>query len=342
MVLLALTTSDAVPPGVLTLPAWDALRAAEPIVACAPDDPTAEAVRRAGIAVAADPESPGADLTDRLSRHGGDVVWIAPRGACAPEGMSEVIGSTDPHGASLIRFIAVMDRLRTECPWDREQTHESLASYLLEETYEVLEALDARDTDALREELGDLLFQVYFHARLAAERDHDPWTIEEVAAGLVEKLVRRHPHVFADVEVRHAGEVEANWDRLKAAEKQRDSVLDGVPAALPALAYADKVLVRLRRAGLLDDDVAASLPDAADTTAEQRIGAELLRVVAAARTRSVDAESALRRAVRDLARRTEGSSAANVRRGEASPGPAQGVSDAGPGPADQATPLSES
>lgn len=304
MSLRVLTTSAAVRPGTLTLQAWDALRSAEAVVAHAAGDPTATEVRRAGIAVEAEPEPPGDDLPERLARHGGDVVWIAPPGASAPPGLTVLVGSADPQGASLVRLVDVMDRLRRECPWDREQTHDSLAPYLLEETYEVLEALDSGDPHALREELGDLLLQVYFHARLASERDHDAWTVDDVAAGLIDKLVHRHPHVFADVVVDHVGDAEANWDRLKAAEKPRASVLDGVPATLPALAHADKVLVRLRRAGLLDD--AAAAPADPDDGAELRIGADLLRIVQTARAQGVDAETALRRTVRDVARRTEG------------------------------------
>src|SRR6478752_8018374 len=123
-----------------------------------------------------------------------------------------------------------MDRLRSPggCPWDAEQTHASLATYLVEETYEVLEALDTGDRDHLREELGDLLLQVYFHARIASE-DEDGFDIDDVAGGIADKLVYRHPHVFAGLEVADADEVDRNWDRLKAAEKQRASVLDGIP-----------------------------------------------------------------------------------------------------------------
>ncbi|MGH3360610.1 MAG: MazG family protein, partial [Nocardioidaceae bacterium] len=252
-------------------------------------------------AVASPAEPPGDDLPARLSQRGGDVVWIAARGESAPGGLPVLVGSADPDGAALVRLIDVMGRLRRECPWNAEQTHDSLAPYLLEETYEVLEALDARDTGALCEELGDLLFQIYFHAQVASECEHDGWTVDDVARGLIDKLVRRHPHVFADALVRHAGDVEANWNRLKASEKKRASVLDGVPAALPALAYADKVLDRLRRAGALSES--AEVPSG--TSPESRVGADLLRTVQAARTEGVDAETALRRTVRELARRTE-------------------------------------
>jgi XTP/dITP diphosphohydrolase len=155
-------------------------------------------------------------------------------------------------GARLLDLVAVMDRLRSPggCPWDAEQTHRSLAPYLLEETYETLEAIDSGDRDHLREELGDLLLQVVFHARVAAEDPEDPWTVDDVAAGITEKLVRRHPHVFADATAPSAAHVEAAWEQLKAAEKQRGSVLDGIPPALPALALADATVRRARRAGL--------------------------------------------------------------------------------------------
>ncbi|QIK68337.1 MazG family protein [Nocardioides sp. HDW12B] len=188
-----------------------------------------------------------------------------------------------------------MDRLRTGCPWDREQTHRSLATYLLEETYETLEAIDTwaatgQDRD-LAEELGDLLLQVVFHARVASERrgDGSGFDIDDVAGGIVDKLVHRHPHVFAGLEVADADEVDRNWQRLKAAEKQRSHVLDGVPLALPALSLADKVLGRLARAGQAPRPV------------DPGIGAELLALVARAREAGVDPEQALRDAVRQAA-----------------------------------------
>ena len=128
-------------------------------------------------------------------------------------------GSYDVPGARLLDLVAVMDRLRSECPWDQRQTHRSLAAYLLEETYETLEAIESGDADHLREELGDLLLQVYFHARIAAESGPDGFTIDDVAAGIVDKLVHRHPHVFAGLDVADADEVNRNWEALKAAEK---------------------------------------------------------------------------------------------------------------------------
>jgi XTP/dITP diphosphohydrolase len=207
----------------------------------------------------------------------------------------------DRPGEQLLRLVEVMDRLRSPggCPWDAEQTHDSLATYLLEETYETLEAIDSGDATHLREELGDLLLQIVFHARVAAEHPDDPWTIDDVAAGISEKLVRRHPHVFGDAPAQTAAGVEASWDRLKAAEKQRTSALDGIPQALPALSLATKTIGRAERAGVAPD--MPSLPggvvaveSAPDETA---VGDALLALVARARDAGVDPEQALRRAV---------------------------------------------
>ncbi|MGH3394860.1 MAG: MazG family protein [Streptosporangiaceae bacterium] len=158
-------------------------------------------------------------------------------------------------GARLLDLVVVMDRLRTGCPWDARQTHESLAPYLLEETYEAIDALDGGDPGAFREELGDVLLQVVFHARVAAERaDGTGYTIDDVADGIIEKLTRRHPHVFGDVTVSGAEEVKANWDAIKAAERQAasgeaGSILDGIPLAQPALSLATALQRRAERAG---------------------------------------------------------------------------------------------
>jgi len=170
--------------------------------------------------------------------------------------MSDPVEPTVP-GAALLELVAIMDRLRRECPWDQRQTHESLAPHLLEETYEALEAVELGDAAALREELGDVLLQVLFHARIAAERtDGTGFTIDDVAAGIAGKLVRRHPHVFGDVRVSGADEVKRNWDRIKAAERAEGaesagepvSALDGVPMGQPALALAAQLQRRAERA----------------------------------------------------------------------------------------------
>jgi NTP pyrophosphatase (non-canonical NTP hydrolase) len=171
-------------------------------------------------------------------------------------------------GAGLLELMGVMARLRRECPWDAEQTHESLAPHLLEETYEALDALESGDPDAVREELGDVLLQVYFHAEVASERsDGTGYTIDDVADGIAAKLIRRHPHVFGDVNVSGPDEVKLNWDAIKAAERRAKgggpgSVLDGVPFGQPALALAAQLQRRAQRAGVPDD-----LADLADLTA---------------------------------------------------------------------------
>ncbi|WP_425491730.1 MazG family protein [Nocardioides mesophilus] len=198
--------------------------------------------------------------------------------------------SYDVPGARLLDLVTVMDQLRLHCPWDREQTHRSLASYLVEETYETLEAIESGDPVHLREELGDLLLQVVFHARVAAEADplEGGFDIDAVAGGIVDKLVHRHPHVFAGLDVADVAEVEANWETLKHAEKGRDSVLEGVPLALPALALADKVVGRAGRVG-----VTPALGGS--------LGERLLALVVEARAAGADPEQELRDAVRRLA-----------------------------------------
>ncbi|NIZ93284.1 MazG family protein [Kineosporiaceae bacterium B12] len=187
-----------------------------------------------------------------------------------------------------------MDRLRSPggCPWDAQQTHASLLRYLVEETYEVVEAVEDGDRDELRDELGDLLLQVVFHARVAAEAPGG-FDIDDVAGAIVAKLVRRHPHVFAGEAP--AEDLQRGWDAIKATEKHRESVLDGIPAALPALARADKVLGRVQRADLDPGDAPAPADDPAAA-----FGAELLAVVRRAHAAGVDPEAALRVATRGL------------------------------------------
>lgn len=202
-----------------------------------------------------------------------------------------------PTGHRLLELVAVMDRLRSPggCPWDAEQTHRSLATYLVEETYETLEAIEAGDDDDLREELGDVLLQVLFHARIAEERDTRPWSIDDVAAGVAEKLIRRHPHVFGDAVAATAGDVEAGWETLKRAEKQRSSAVDGVPMAQPALSLAAKLVHRVDRAGL-----AVPVPDVdvPDVTSAADVGDALLALAARSRHLGIDPEQALRDATR--------------------------------------------
>ena len=193
-----------------------------------------------------------------------------------------------------------MARLRAECDWKSVQTHRSLARYLLEETYETLEAIDTGDLAHLREELGDLLLQVYFHAEIAAQRgDFD---IDDVAGDLIAKLVRRNPHVFGDAQVSGAASVNELWESVKATEKARDSVLDGIPPTLPALLYADKVLDRLSRADrrLTAAASTGSRGPASCTKTTDDLGDRLLALVAECRETGVDPEQALREAVRRI------------------------------------------
>jgi XTP/dITP diphosphohydrolase len=195
------------------------------------------------------------------------------------------------------QLVQVMDQLRSPggCPWDAEQTHESLARYLLEETYEALEAMDQGDLGSLREELGDLLLQVVFHARIAQESD-STFTLNAVAQGVVDKLVRRHPHVFTDLVVTSNEELEANWAKIKEEEKQRESVTDGVPQAMPALQLATQLMYRARKSGVGAGNlqVKESLREVIGEVSQEQITALLVATVELAREADIDAESVLR------------------------------------------------
>jgi XTP/dITP diphosphohydrolase len=216
----------------------------------------------------------------------------------------------DRPGAALLRLVAVMDTLRVSCPWDARQTHESLAPHLLEECYEALDALESGDPAAFRDELGDVLLQVVFHARIAAEAaDGTGYTIDDVAEGIVAKLIRRHPHVFADVTVSGPEEVKRNWDAIKAAERAEAagapvSVLDTVPFGQPALSLAAQLQRRAERAGVPADLAGrpAGGPGQEDGAVEEQavsdIGAELFALVARAREAGLDPELELRAAAR--------------------------------------------
>ncbi|WP_432561085.1 nucleoside triphosphate pyrophosphohydrolase [Kineococcus sp. SYSU DK003] len=215
--------------------------------------------------------------------------------------------SATPPGRTLLDLVAVMDRLRSPggCPWDVQQTHESLLRYLVEESYEVVDAVETGTREELRDELGDLLLQVVFHARVAQEDPEEPFDIDDVAAAIVAKLERRHPHVFAGEAV--AADLQAGWDAIKATEKTRESVLDGIPLQLPALARADKVLGRLQRNGLDGTTQAEAGEERAgeerageERAGEERIGEELLALVRRAHAAGVDPEAALRTATRRL------------------------------------------
>lgn len=219
-----LVLSPRVAPGILTLAAWDALREATSVRA-ALDDPHVQAIVASGIDV---------HVADGPPPTGTGTVWIAPTGDAAwartvaddlmagdGDDVAVLFGSYDLPGSTLLDVVEVMDRLRRECPWTAEQTHESLAPYVLEEAHEVHEAIEEDDTDHLREELGDLLMQVVFHARIAAESGG--WDVDDVAAGIAAKLVRRNPHVFAPETLDHVpttpAEIDAQWQSIKQQER---------------------------------------------------------------------------------------------------------------------------
>ncbi|MDG4789796.1 nucleoside triphosphate pyrophosphohydrolase [Micromonospora sp. WMMD1102] len=309
--IVLLVTSPRLPAGLLTAPAWDVVRD-HPVLAGAGSE-LATAVRAAGAEVRLT-STPVADLLATVAEHG-TAVWLAgPAGdedlarelglrLARQPGLAELelmYGSWDPPGARLLDAVEVMDRLASPGgdPWKRAQTHASLARYLLEECYEAYDAIVADDLGALREELGDVLLQVVLHARLAENLpEGERWSIDDVAGGLVAKMVRRNPHVFAGTEVAGIDEIVDNWERIKQAEKPRDSLLDGVAFSQPALALAAKVLHRVARSGLA---VPPPEPAAgADETA--RLGASLLATVAGAQAAGLDAEAALRRAILDYA-----------------------------------------
>lgn len=205
--------------------------------------------------------------------------------------MSAATGEPSP----LVELIGVFERLRRECPWKAAQTHESLTRYLLEESHEAVEAIESGDPEAMRDELGDVLLQVYLHAEIAAQ--DGLFDVEDVAAGLRDKMIRRNPHVFGDEqELARTGDPDAineRWQQLKAQERPRAGVLDGVPVTLPALLRADKLVERSERAGR---------PVDADPGSDD-VGERLLALVVAARAQGIDPEAALRAAVR----RREGS-----------------------------------
>lgn len=334
--LTLLLTSPRVPAGLLTRDAWLALEAAVAVLGHE-DEPQLEAIRAAGMPVsspAVGQESPPVLARALVSRAltEGQVVWVGSsdgdpgltdaiasevsRLASAPE-VEVVVGSYDVQGARLLDLVAVMDRLRSPggCPWDAEQTHASLVPYLVEETFEAVEALESGDRAHMVEELGDVLLQVAFHARVAQEHESDPFDIDDVAAGIVAKLVRRHPHVFAEDGSAGAAKfpmspddgpserplaldaaaVEASWEMIKGAERADHGpygVLDGIPATMPPLARATKIVSRLRRRQL--PGVLESIAGEADG------GARLLALVAELDAAGVDPDSALRAAVRSL------------------------------------------
>jgi XTP/dITP diphosphohydrolase len=200
------------------------------------------------------------------------------------------------------RLVKIMDQLRSPggCPWDAEQTHQSLARYLVEETYETLEAMDSGDLVSLREELGDLLLQIVFHARIAQETDSE-FSLDSIAQGVVDKLIRRHPHVFGDEKFETEEQLEANWANIKAQEKPRESVTEGVPAAMPSLQVATQLMYRSRKLdvpssnGEMREKIRNVIPEVNEVTIKDL----LIAVVELAREKDLDSESVLRAAMSD-------------------------------------------
>ncbi|AOP45473.1 nucleoside triphosphate pyrophosphohydrolase [Streptomyces lydicus] len=311
--LVLLTTSHRVAPGLLSWPAWQTLRAADRVLCAEPDHPQLPYLREAGVevetaaptarelvddcvsgdrtAVVLTSAAGESTLTDGLAR-------LAGSGREAMPDLELLPGSYDLPGARLLDLVQVMDQIRAECPWSSIRTHRDLAKYGIEEAYELVEAIEDGDREALREELGDVLLQVVFHARIAQDDPDEPFSLDDVAGTIVDKLIRRHPHVFGEADAATPEDVKEHWLRTKAEEKQRTSVTEGVPLAQPALALTAKLAFRARKAGL---DVT---PPAGDG-----IGYDLLAMAVRAEADGIDPEAALRaaaRAYRDAVLAAEG------------------------------------
>ncbi|MEU5753163.1 nucleoside triphosphate pyrophosphohydrolase [Streptomyces sp. NPDC047829] len=310
--IVLLTTSHRVAPGLLSWPAWQALRTADRVLCADAAHPQLPYLREAGIRV-----DEGAPTAEELvaACAGGRTVVVVATGEGDPaltDGLARLAGSGrlampdlellpasyDLPGARLLDLVQVMDRIRVECPWSSRRTHEGLAKYAIEEAYELVEAIEDGDRDELREELGDVLLQVVFHARIAEEDPDAPFSVDDVAGAIVSKLIHRHPHVFGDETATTPEEVREHWLRTKAAEKQRTSVTEGVPLGQPGLALAAKLASRVRTAGLT-----VPLPTG------EGVGYELLALAARAESEGTDPEAALRaaaRTYRDAIREVEG------------------------------------
>jgi uncharacterized protein YabN with tetrapyrrole methylase and pyrophosphatase domain len=254
-----------------------------------------------------------ADRIAERARRDGEAVFVVPseivtravmERALAGDVEVEVVIGRVPRGHRLLELVRVMAQLRGPqgCPWDREQTHQTLVRYLIDETYELLEAVERGTPEDIKEELGDLLLQVVFHAQMAT--DDGTFDIDDVADALVRKLVTRHPHVFGEIDVAGAEEVVENWDEIKRHEKGRASVVEGVPESLPALAYAQKLQ---RRSGGDPPDPAGALRDSMAALGEKpdeaALGEALFALTSLARKHGLDAETALRRAAKDFRER---------------------------------------
>ncbi|WP_404829196.1 nucleoside triphosphate pyrophosphohydrolase [Streptomyces albicerus] len=309
--IVLLTTSHRVAPGLLSWPAWQALHGADRVLCADGAHPQLPYLREAGVQV--DEAAPTAEeLVDACA--GGRTVAVVATGEGEPrltDGLARLAGSGrvqmpdlellpasyDLPGARLLDLVQVMDRIRAECPWSSQQTHKGMAKYGIEEAYELVEAIEEGDRHELREELGDVLLQVVFHARIAEEDEDEPFSIDDVAGGIVTKLIHRHPHVFGDETASTPEEVKEHWLRTKAVEKRRTSVTEGVPLGQPGLALAAKLASRVRTAGL-----EVPLPQG------EGVGYELLTMAVRAEAEGVDPEAALRaaaRAYRDAIRASE-------------------------------------
>ncbi|MFC0601372.1 nucleoside triphosphate pyrophosphohydrolase [Streptomyces palmae] len=310
--LVLLTTSHRVAPGLLSWPAWQVLREADRVLCADPAHPLLPYLGEAGIEVE-DAEPQARELVGYcLDGERTAVVITSAEGESAlTEGLARMAGSGrermpdlellpgsyDLPGARLLDLVQVMDRIRLECPWSGTRTNEELAKYGLEEAYELVEAIEEGDREALREELGDVLLQVVFHARIAQDDPEEPFSVDDVAGGIVDKLIHRHPHIFGEEAAATPEEVRAHWMRTKAVEKGRTSITEGIPLAQPALALSAKLAFRARTAGL-----EVPLPHG------EGIGYELLALAVRAEAEGVDPETALRaaaRAYRDAIRAAE-------------------------------------
>jgi XTP/dITP diphosphohydrolase len=319
--LTLLVGSPRIAAGLFTRTAWQTLEAADAILARDASEPLADAVAESGVPVGhlgeVSPPALARLLMDRAAE--GDVVWVSSADGDpgltdaiasevsrlgSPPEVEVLVASWDVPGSRLLDLVAVMDRLRSPggCPWDAEQTPESLVKYLIEESHEAAEAIESGDRDHIREELGDVLHQVVFQARVAQEHATEPFDVDDVAGAIIEKLVRRHPHVFADGDASTPAEVERAWEQIKAAERAakaphgggedgHQGLLHGIPRSLPSLLAAEKVLARFDRTG---GDLATV------EAGDDDLGMAIVALAARARERGESAEALVRLALARL------------------------------------------
>jgi XTP/dITP diphosphohydrolase len=206
--------------------------------------------------------------------------------------------------SELQRLVEVMDRLRSPggCAWDAEQTHESLIKYLLEESYEFIDAIETDDRAGMREELGDVLLQVYFHSRIAQDHPTDPFSIEDVARAIADKLISRHPHVFDNLEVSGTEEIIENWEAIKAREKGRTSAIEGIAMSQPALPLVSKILYRAEKYNV---PLTLNSYQSEFEVNEKSVGEALASVIAWAHENGIDPENALRAQAREMIRQIQ-------------------------------------